>query len=648
MDEGVIEVVATVGRKALANVDRYFTNDVGTIAQELLQNARRAGASNVRVSVDHRSSTVRVVDDGRGIDKADAGLLVTFGGSGNDEVTEGDEAPAGMGFFSLARRGATVRTRDWSMDVTPAAFTGAEPARLVDGYDPVVGTTVTFRDEGARRSNTAQAIYAAFVEVARGMPFATVVNGEEVARFSPVDRLRRTDGTPLFDDMTERRVGDCLVVVARFEDGHAPFRRAAPTERSGWQGQDRLPGVFLSAEIFGQAIDLGPHRTHAMDRDFLEAPEGEVLVPDGAGSWVSRWPRYVAVMQALGSETLVPRLPDRQELVDTPGLAAIAREVRSMVACLAARAGRQSVGRSWVAAACSEEGLRLGPRQLVLRRPRYAGNGVGNSGVPVAVHDAGRPSEGADAGVVVLANPEGNALLLLETICAGRGRRGAVSSRVLEGPVGDLEGFDPITRVDLAVDDETHVLCDSDPVGSGDPPILCDEDFMCLDDEEGSRVRRVGSIVASLRTRSGLRERRTLRHVTWVDYDGVPRAVVTARASADEVTNQMMRATTWENEGDAYELEGEVEREHDRLTRLVTVAILGPARAAAATLAELAIEGFSEDVVAVTFRRDGTGRGVVEVEMADGTRVRSEAHVAYEEIRRRPTDVTDLDLDLDF
>jgi hypothetical protein len=77
---------------------RYAFAHAFAVIQELIQNARRAGASRVLVEYDEKSKTLIVDDDGCGI--ADFQTLLTFAASGWDEEVASAERPYGMGFLS--------------------------------------------------------------------------------------------------------------------------------------------------------------------------------------------------------------------------------------------------------------------------------------------------------------------------------------------------------------------------------------------------------------------------------------------------------------------------------------------------------------------------------------------------------------------
>lgn len=138
------QISASLGRKLLQNADRYFTNDDATILDEMIQNARRAGASMITFTAE--GSDLIITDDGKGLPAEKAGVLLALGDSNNDDVIETAENAAGLGFFSLASFDVEVLSQNWSLTVPKAAFTGAESATLRMGQGYRTGLTIRIRE----------------------------------------------------------------------------------------------------------------------------------------------------------------------------------------------------------------------------------------------------------------------------------------------------------------------------------------------------------------------------------------------------------------------------------------------------------------------------------------------------------------------
>jgi hypothetical protein len=165
----------------LSKADRIFPNDNEGIFVELLQNARRAGAKTVGVTVEEVEGgsdqcLVSVHDDGCGIHEFQG--LVTLGRTGWDTDTRKTEDPAGMGFYSLCLSGEVeVASGHRSVIITRDVFLGKEKARVQDGSEFVAGTRLRF----VRRSGK-QALIAALQKVTEFFPVATWLNGTFLPR----------------------------------------------------------------------------------------------------------------------------------------------------------------------------------------------------------------------------------------------------------------------------------------------------------------------------------------------------------------------------------------------------------------------------------------------------------------------------------
>ena len=141
---------ASVHPDALDKVTRFFDATTRQVVDELFQNARRAGATRITVLSDDERTTV--TDNGCGI--ADPRVLLAFGSSGW-EGRAAAEDPAGMGLYSLARRGCRIATRTadgiaWAAALDEGHFIGKKAAKVslstrntADGPEPH-GTSVTF------------------------------------------------------------------------------------------------------------------------------------------------------------------------------------------------------------------------------------------------------------------------------------------------------------------------------------------------------------------------------------------------------------------------------------------------------------------------------------------------------------------------
>ena len=121
-------IQATVNPRLLTKANRFFTGSVTGRIIEILQNARRGGATCVDIT--NHNGVVAVHDNGRGID--DFSHLLDMGGSGWGDDTEAAEDPAGVGLFCLAPRRVTIRSRGHIAVIEGGGWSG-EPPNLKSG-----------------------------------------------------------------------------------------------------------------------------------------------------------------------------------------------------------------------------------------------------------------------------------------------------------------------------------------------------------------------------------------------------------------------------------------------------------------------------------------------------------------------------------
>lgn len=138
---------AAVSDEAITKVGRLFNGTIDDVLNELLQNARRAGASAVAIDVLDLAGhpTLVVSDDGCGID--DPASVLTLGGSGWGDAITTREDPAGIGVFSLAGHRVEIRSfsrsagRGWRVVIPPDAWEASRPLDI-EHFDHVYGTEI--------------------------------------------------------------------------------------------------------------------------------------------------------------------------------------------------------------------------------------------------------------------------------------------------------------------------------------------------------------------------------------------------------------------------------------------------------------------------------------------------------------------------
>jgi hypothetical protein len=91
-----MQIRVQVNEEGALRNQRFAFTDKFTLLSELLQNARRAGASRITIQYDEAPKVLRVIDDGHGI--KDFQKLLTFNESGWNADVCNEELPFGIGF----------------------------------------------------------------------------------------------------------------------------------------------------------------------------------------------------------------------------------------------------------------------------------------------------------------------------------------------------------------------------------------------------------------------------------------------------------------------------------------------------------------------------------------------------------------------
>lgn len=170
---------------ALRN-QRYAFTDRFTLVSELLQNSRRAGATLIELSHDESSRTLRVRDNGSGID--DFQKLLTFHESGWEDAVKQQEQPFGVGFSKClyAASRCVVLSNGLQADIDTAAALELKPMpvrRQDDAAAHEPGTTIELH--GVDLAGLDKRIDG----MLRGFPVPVEFNGRRVPRPDAMDAL---------------------------------------------------------------------------------------------------------------------------------------------------------------------------------------------------------------------------------------------------------------------------------------------------------------------------------------------------------------------------------------------------------------------------------------------------------------------------
>ncbi|MHC4629248.1 MAG: hypothetical protein ACYTDV_19890 [Planctomycetota bacterium] len=142
MIEKTQTIQAQVSTRLLSKASRLFTGTLDGRIIEILQNARRAGATQVTIT--NEDGLVSVRDNGSGID--DFAKLLDLGDSDWDQAMKEAEDPAGVGIFCLAPRKVTICSNGKRLVITKDGWTGT-PLELAPIEDICSGTELVFTDE---------------------------------------------------------------------------------------------------------------------------------------------------------------------------------------------------------------------------------------------------------------------------------------------------------------------------------------------------------------------------------------------------------------------------------------------------------------------------------------------------------------------
>jgi hypothetical protein len=254
-------IQACVNPRLLTKASRLFTGTLEGRIIELLQNARRAGAT--RVEVTNAGGEVMVRDDGRGI--SDFAKLLDLGGSDWDEHLEASEDPAGVGLFCLAPRPLRIRSQGQRVCVAADGWRGA-PVTIDPDPTVTAGTVVEFEDEPWTYEKVSPLAVFSGLQVnvdGRACPSEPFL-GDEVAEYPALGcriEVRPVDGLAHWHRGVQRYSG---------HNGVVNFHGQLVNFRLNWDGERDLRFlVDLTGAPTGIRLLL-PARTQLVENGALE------------------------------------------------------------------------------------------------------------------------------------------------------------------------------------------------------------------------------------------------------------------------------------------------------------------------------------------------------------------------------------------
>jgi hypothetical protein len=173
-----MKIQVRINEEGTLRNQRYAFTDRFTLISELLQNARRAGATQIEIRYDAASQMLHVTDDGRGID--DFQKLLSFNESGWDANTCAEERPFGVGFSKClyAASRCIVASGSQSVDFDTGAALAQTPIDVmrVEESDAIAGTRIELH--GVDLPDLAPRIET----LCLGFPVPVLFNGKSLER----------------------------------------------------------------------------------------------------------------------------------------------------------------------------------------------------------------------------------------------------------------------------------------------------------------------------------------------------------------------------------------------------------------------------------------------------------------------------------
>jgi len=249
------EVRAAVNERLFfKNLKHIFHNSFSTMG-ELIQNARRADATQIDITVDHSARKIMIADNGVGID--DFNKLVDLASSGwtNEDIIANDK-PFGMGFFAVfyACEKVVVRSKGQMLEATqddiierrtlavvPCDMNG-EHATIIEMH----GVHVELLPLDDEQRNMFVRKLLSLVE---GFPISVRINGNEAPRPLAVENLPGEMSSVGYLSINGVHIADQSIPDKRHYSTKF-FLQGLPIEESAYGYQNKHCIVHLDSKKF--------------------------------------------------------------------------------------------------------------------------------------------------------------------------------------------------------------------------------------------------------------------------------------------------------------------------------------------------------------------------------------------------------------
>ncbi len=248
-----MQIQVRINEEGALRNQRYAFTDRFTLVSELLQNARRAGATRIEIHYDAAALVLQVCDDGCGL--ADFQKLLSFHESGWDAAISAEERPFGVGFskclYAATRCIVASGRQRVDIDTVAALARATIEVELAAETDAVAGARIELH--GVDLPDLGTRIEA----LCLGFPVEVLFNGQPMSRRFAQARLAMVPSAMGMVYLTGTRDGQHAHDTMVFLQGFCVLK---PT----WCASDRVNVVHLDSRQFMARL---PDRDKLIDED---------------------------------------------------------------------------------------------------------------------------------------------------------------------------------------------------------------------------------------------------------------------------------------------------------------------------------------------------------------------------------------------